>query len=149
MKKWLKKLKRLIDSKNLTPAGNRRNVGIILFSTSIIIFLLFAVRFIYIIGVGKVGSESLDKKRQDLYQGSSVIKAKRGTIYDRNGQPIAEDATSYSLYAELGKDYIGLNNKKLYVQKKDHDKIAEVLHKYAGIDKELTVGQNFVIQYTF
>lgn len=31
MKKWLKKLKRLIDSKNLTPAGNRRNVGIILF----------------------------------------------------------------------------------------------------------------------
>lgn len=141
MKKWLKKLKRLIDSKNLTPAGNRRNVGIILFSTSIIIFLLFAVRFIYIIGVGKVGSESLDKKRQDLYQGSSVIKAKRGTIYDRNGQPIAEDATSYSLYAELGKDYIGLNNKKLYVQKKDHDKIAEVLHKYAGIDKELTLEQ--------
>lgn len=141
MKKWLKKLKRLIDSKNLTPAGNRRNVGIILFSTSIIIFLLFAVRFIYIIGVGKVGSESLDKKRQDLYQGSSVIKAKRGTIYDRNGQPIAEDATSYSLYAELGKDYIGLNNKKLYVQKKDHDKIAEVLHKYAGIDKELTLKQ--------
>ena len=141
MKKWLKKLKRLIDSKNLTPAGNRRNVGIFLFSTSIIIFLLFAVRFIYIIGVGKVGSESLDKKRQDLYQGSSVIKAKRGTIYDRNGQPIAEDATSYSLYAELGKDYIGLNNKKLYVQKKDHDKIAEVLHKYAGIDKELTLEQ--------
>ena len=141
MKKWLKKLKRLIDSKNLTPAGNRRNVGIILFSTSIIIFLLFAVRFIYIIGVGKVGSESLDKKRQDLYQGSSIIKAKRGTIYDRNGQPIAEDATSYSLYAELGKDYIGLNNKKLYVQKKDHDKIAEVLHKYAGIDKELTLKQ--------
>ncbi|NKC66792.1 peptidoglycan D,D-transpeptidase FtsI family protein [Vagococcus fluvialis] len=141
MKKWLKKLKRLIDSKNLTPAGNRRNVGIILFSTSIIIFLLFAVRFIYIIGVGKVGSESLDKKRQDLYQGSSVIKAKRGTIYDRNGQPIAEDATSYSLYAELGKDYIGLNNKKLYVQKKDHDKIAEVLHKYAGIDKEITLEQ--------
>jgi penicillin-binding protein 2X len=91
--------------------------------------------------VGKVGSESLDKKRQDLYQGSSVIKAKRGTIYDRNGQPIAEDATSYSLYAELGKDYIGLNNKKLYVQKKDHDKIAEVLHKYAGIDKELTLKQ--------
>ncbi len=141
MKKFMKKMKRKIDSKNLTPAGNRRNVGIILFSTSIVIFLLFAVRFVYIIGVGKVGSESLDKKRQDLYQGSSIIKAKRGTIYDRNGQPIAEDATSYSLYAELGKDYIGLNNKKLYVQKKDHEEIANILNKYAGIDKKLTLEQ--------
>ena len=141
MKKWLKKLKKLIESKSLTPARNRRNVGIILFSTSVVIFLLFAVRFIYIIGVGKVGSESLDKKRQDLYQGSSVIKAKRGTIYDRNGQPIAEDATSYSLYAELGKDYIGLNNKKLYVQKKDHEEIANILQQHAGIKKEITLEQ--------
>ncbi|MFW8052467.1 penicillin-binding transpeptidase domain-containing protein [Vagococcus fluvialis] len=141
MKNFIRKCKAKIESKNLTPAGNRRNVGIILFSASIVIFLLFAVRFIYIIGVGKVGSESLDKKRQDLYQGSSIIKAKRGTIYDRNGLPIAEDATSYSLYAELGKDYIGLNNKKLYVQKKDHEEIANILNKYAGIEKELTLKQ--------
>ena len=141
MKNFIRKCKAKIESKNLTPAGNRRNVGIILFSASIVIFLLFAVRFIYIIGVGKVGSESLDKKRQDLYQGSSIIKAKRGTIYDRNSLPIAEDATSYSLYAELGKDYIGLNNKKLYVQKKDHEEIANILNKYAGIEKELTLKQ--------
>ena len=141
MKKFFSKVKKKIESKNLTPAGNRRKVGIILFSTSIVIFLLFAVRFIYIIGVGKVGSESLDKKRQDLYQGSSIIKAKRGTIYDRNGQPIAEDATSYSLYAELGKDYIGLNNKKLYVQKEDHEEIAKILKKYANIDESLTLKQ--------
>ncbi|MEG0286862.1 MAG: penicillin-binding transpeptidase domain-containing protein [Vagococcus sp.] len=141
MKNFIRKCKAKIESKNLTPAGNRRNVGIILFSASIVIFLLFAVRFIYIIGVGKVGSESLDKKRQDLYQGSSIIKAKRGTIYDRNGLPIAEDATSYSLYAELGKDYIGLNNKKLYVQKKDHEEIANILNKYAGIEKDFTIKQ--------
>lgn len=141
MKEFRRKLKKKIASKNLTPAGNRRKVGIILFTTSIAIFLLFAVRFIYIIGVGKVGSESLDKKRQELYQGSSIIKAKRGTIYDRNGQPIAEDATSYSLYAEIGKDYIGLNNKELFVHEKDYDQIADIFNKYAGIDKELTKKQ--------
>ena len=141
MKNWLKKLNKKIKSKNLTPAGNRKKVGIILFSTSIVIFFLFAARFIYIIGVGKVGSESLDKKRQDLYQGSSVITAKRGTIYDRNGLPIAEDATSYSLYAELGKDYVGLNNKELFVHEKDHERIADILNKYAGIEKKLTLEQ--------
>lgn len=141
MKKLIEKINRKIKSKNLTPAGNRRKVGIILFSTSVVIFLLFAVRFVYIIGVGKVGSESLDKKRQDLYQGSSVIKAKRGTIYDRNGLPIAEDATSYSLYAELGKDYIGLKNVELFVHEKDHDKIADILKQYAGVDKKLTLEQ--------
>lgn len=141
MKELRKKVKKKIKSKNLTPAGNRRKVGIILFTTSIAIFLLFAVRFIYIIGVGKVGSESLDSKRQELYQGSSIIKAKRGTIYDRNGQPIAEDATSYSLYAEIGKDYIGLNNKELFVHEEDHDKIADIFEKHAGIKKEVTLKQ--------
>ncbi len=141
MKEFWEKAKKKIKSKNLTPAGNRRKVGIILFTTSIAIFLLFAVRFIYIIGVGKVGSESLDSKRQELYQGSSVIKAKRGTIYDRNGQPIAEDATSYSLYAEIGKDYIGLNNKELFVHEKDHDKIADIFLEHTGIEKKTTLKQ--------
>ncbi|HCM89338.1 MULTISPECIES: penicillin-binding protein 2 [Vagococcus] len=141
MKEFRRKFKKKIAAKNLTPSGNRKKVGIILFGTTIAIFLLFAVRFVYIIGVGKVGSESLDKKRQDLYQGSSIIKAKRGTIYDRNGQPIAEDATSYSLYAELGKDYIGLNSVELFVHDKDKSKIADIFNQYAGIDKSLTMEQ--------
>ena len=141
MKEFRRKFKKKIASKNLTPSGNRKKVGIILFGTTIAIFLLFTVRFVYIIGVGKVGSESLDKKRQDLYQGSSIIKAKRGTIYDRNGQPIAEDATSYSLYAELGKDYIGLNSVELFVHDKDKDKIADIFNQYAGIEKKLTMEQ--------
>lgn len=141
MKEFRRKFKKKLASKNLTPSGNRKKVGIILFGTTIAIFLLFTVRFVYIIGVGKVGSESLDKKRQDLYQGSSIIKAKRGTIYDRNGQPIAEDATSYSLYAELGKDYIGLNSVELFVHDKDKDKIADIFNQYAGIEKKLTMEQ--------
>ncbi len=137
----LKKIKAKIDKKNLSPAGNRKKVGVILFAASIAVFLIFAIRFSYLITVGKVASESLSEKKQALYQGSSVVKAKRGTIYDRNGQVIAKDATSYSLYAELDEEFIGLNGKELFVHEKDHGRIAEILNKYAGVEKELTLKQ--------
>ncbi|MGY3766516.1 penicillin-binding transpeptidase domain-containing protein [Vagococcus vulneris] len=141
IKKFFKELHKKIQSKNLTPARNRKKVGVILCYTAVFVFSVFALRFMYIITVGKIGSYSLDKERQSLYQGSSVIKAKRGTIYDRNGLPIAEDATSYSLYAELGKDYKGLNGKELFVHDKDKGTIAKVLKEYAGVEEKTTLEQ--------
>lgn len=141
IKQFFIQLNKKIQSKNLTPARNRKKVGVILCYTAIFAFSLFTLRFIYIVTVGKVGSTSLDKERQSLYQGSSVIKAKRGTIFDRNGVAIAEDATSYSLYAELGKDYIGLGGKELFVHDKDKQKIADILNKYAGVEKETVLKQ--------
>lgn len=141
MKDKLRQVNKKIQEKNLTPAGNRKKVGVILFIASVAIFFLFAIRFIYIISVGKVGSDSLSEKRQELYQGSSIIKAKRGTIYDRNGQVIAEDATSYSLYAELNKERKGLGGVDLFVHEKDHDQIADILNKYAHVKKDLTLEQ--------
>ena len=53
---------------------------------------------------GKVAGVSL-RKTASLYEGSQVVKAKRGSILDRYGNPIAEDATSYSLYVVLSKIY--------------------------------------------
>lgn len=141
LKQLLKKMNNTIKKRNLTPAGNRKKAGVILFCTSIAVFFLFSLRFTYIVTVGKVGSKSLDVESQKLYQGSSIIKAKRGTIYDRNGQTIANDATSYSLYAELSESYKGLGGKELYVHKKDHQAIADILHQYAGVEKELTLKQ--------
>ena len=141
IKEFFRKINKKIQEKSLTPAGNRKKVGVILFYASIAVFVLISLRFVYIITVGKVGSQSLDSERQKIYQGSSVIKAKRGTIFDRNGLPLAEDATSYSLYAELDKNYKGINNVELFVHDKDHDKIADILNKYTGIDKKLVLEQ--------
>ncbi|MBH1024882.1 penicillin-binding transpeptidase domain-containing protein [Enterococcus faecium] len=129
------KIRRFMEKKNLNPMNNRKKVGIILFATSIGVFFLFAVRFSYIVIGGHVAGTSLAEKTKQLYQGSEVVKAKRGTIYDRNGVALAEDASSYSIKAILSKTYTS-GDKKLYVEEKNFDKIAEILHKNLSIDKK-------------
>lgn len=129
------KIRRFMEKKNLNPMNNRKKVGIILFATSIGLFFLFAVRFSYIVIGGHVTGTSLAEKTKQLYQGSEVVKAKRGTIYDRNGVALAEDASSYSIKAILSKTYTS-GDKKLYVEEKNFDKIAEILHKNLSIDKK-------------
>ncbi|HBK5381840.1 TPA: penicillin-binding protein [Enterococcus faecium] len=126
------KIRRFMEKKNLNPINNRKKVGIILFATSIGLFFLFAVRFSYIVIGGHVAGTSLAEKTKQLYQGSEVVKAKRGTIYDRNGVALAEDASSYAI---LSKTYTS-GDKKLYVEEKNFDKIAEILHKNLSIDKK-------------
>ncbi|EKY7916113.1 penicillin-binding protein [Enterococcus faecium] len=129
------KIRRFMEKKNLNPMNNRKKVGIILFATSIGLFFLFAVRFSYIVIGGHVAGTSLAEKTKQLYQGSEVVKAKRGTIYDRNGVALAEDASSYSIKAILSETYTS-GDKKLYVEEKNFDKIAEILHKNLSIDKK-------------
>ena len=129
------KIRRFMEKKNLNPMNNRKKVGIILFATSIGLFFLFAVCFSYIVIGGHVAGTSLAEKTKQLYQGSEVVKAKRGTIYDRNGVALAEDASSYSIKAILSKTYTS-GDKKLYVEEKNFDKIAEILHKNLSIDKK-------------
>ncbi|HFM6227310.1 TPA: penicillin-binding transpeptidase domain-containing protein [Enterococcus faecium] len=129
------KIRRFMEKKNLNPMNNRKKVGIILFATSIGLFFFFAVRFSYIVIGGHVAGTSLAEKTKQLYQGSEVVKAKRGTIYDRNGVALAEDASSYSIKAILSKTYTS-GDKKLYVEEKNFDKIAEILHKNLSIDKK-------------
>ncbi|MGP5430665.1 penicillin-binding transpeptidase domain-containing protein [Enterococcus malodoratus] len=130
-----KRLKRKIRKKNLTPMNNRKKVGVILFATSIGLFFLFAVRMIYVVAGGHVAGTSLKAKTEELYHGGQVVKAKRGTIYDRNGEVIAEDATSYSVYAILSESYVS-GKEKLYAQEKNFDELASILHKYLGIKEK-------------
>ncbi|MBZ5798020.1 hypothetical protein K8353_49225, partial [Burkholderia contaminans] len=60
---------------------------------------------------------------------------KRGTIYDRNGVPIAEDATSYNVYAVIDENYKSATGKILYVEKTQFNKVAEVFHKYLDMEE--------------
>lgn len=143
----LKKWRDFLKANWLEPWKNRRNVGRLLFIATIIAFSIFILRFVYIIGVGKIGDTSLGQRTQELYQGTSVVQAKRGTIYDRNGIAIAEDATSYSIYAVLDETYLGLadpktkEKEKLYVQDKDKDAIVSILNKNLDIDKKTLLEQ--------
>lgn len=132
--RFKEKFWRFMKRKNRSPMNNRKQVGIFLFATSIGLFFLFAARLTYITVVGDVAGTSLEEKTKQLYQGSEVVKAKRGTIYDRNGVPIAEDATSYSIKAILSKTYTS-GDKKLYAEPKNFDKIAKILADNLDIEK--------------
>lgn len=132
------RFKQYLKKKNQTTTNNRKKVGIILFATSIGLFFLFAMRLSYIVVVGEVAGTSLAEKTKDLYQGSTVVKAKRGTIYDRNGIAIAEDATSYSVYAVLSKTFVS-GNKNLYAEEKNFSKLGKILEDVLGMKQATTV----------
>lgn len=132
------KFKQYLKKNNQTTTNNRKKVGIILFATSIGLFFLFVTRLSYIVIVGDVAGTSLAEKTKNLYEGSEVIKAKRGTIYDRNGIPIAEDVTSYSIYAVLNQNYKD-GNKNLFAEKANFNKLAKILSDVLSIDQETAV----------
>lgn len=132
------KFKQYLKKNNQTTTNNRKKVGIILFATSIGLFFLFVTRLSYIVIVGDVAGTSLAEKTKNLYEGSQVIKAKRGTIYDRNGIPIAEDVTSYSIYAVLNQNYKD-GKKNLFAEKANFNKLGKILSDVLSIDQETAV----------
>lgn len=132
------KFKQYLKKNNQTTTNNRKKVGIILFATSIGLFFLFVTRLSYIVIVGDVAGTSLAEKTKNLYEGSEVIKAKRGTIYDRNGIPIAEDVTSYSIYAVLNQNYKD-GKKNLFAEEANFNKLGKILSDVLSIDQETAV----------
>lgn len=81
------------------------------------LFLPFLVNFAVIIGTGTRFGTDLAKEAKKVHQTTRTVPAKRGTIYDRNGVPIAEDATSYNVYAVIDENYKSATGKILYVEK--------------------------------
>ncbi|MGY3778852.1 penicillin-binding protein [Isobaculum melis] len=119
---------------NRNPHKNRKQIGMLLFGVCIISFIAFMARFSYIMLVGKVNGEVLAERANKQYSGSSVLSAKRGSIFDSDGQPVAEESTSYSLYAVLDEDFSKGSEKPLHV--KDKEKTAEALGTALDIPKE-------------
>lgn len=79
-----------------------RNIGAaLLFIIFGLLFFVLAVRFITIQYTGEVKGQALAAKASQMYLRTDVLKAKRGTIYDREGEVIAEDSASYTLIAVL------------------------------------------------
>ncbi|SJZ40893.1 penicillin-binding protein 2X [Pilibacter termitis] len=137
----LKIIQRWSNKKNLGVKGNRKRVGILFFTLSFFILAILISRFVWIVEGGKIQGVDLGKQTAALYKGTNVVKAKRGNIYDRYGQPIAQDAMSYSVYAILKTTYIGANEEKLYAQAKNFDSIADILHDKLGMDKTMALSR--------
>lgn len=107
----------------------RFTVGRFLQVTVALVFLVFIGRFLYV-GISKtVSGEDLSKKTEQLYTRNQVLKATRGTIYDRNGLAVAQDSHQYTIYAILDKSSINYKNKPEYVvnKAKTAEKLAQVL----------------------
>lgn len=70
-----------------------------------IFFLVFTGRMVYI-QVGKtVEGNDLASMADSRYTTTETVEAKRGTIYDKQGEPLAEQVPSYSVYAVLDESY--------------------------------------------
>ena len=81
-------MKKHISNLNLQKSKAHKyrfTVGRFLQVAVALVFLVFMGRFLYI-GISKtVSGQDLTKKTEQLYMRNHVLKATRGTIYDRNG----------------------------------------------------------------
>ena len=133
--KWTEKITRFAIKNRKSPAENRRIVGKYISLLAVVLFAIFLVNFAVIIGSGSKFGADLVKEAKKVHQTTRTVPAKRGTIYDRNGVPIAEDATSYNVYAVINKKYKSATGKILYVEDSQFNKVAEVFHKYLDMDE--------------
>ena len=133
--KWTKRITRFAIRNRKSPAENRKIVGKYISLLAVVLFAIFLVNFAVIIGSGSKFGADLVKEAKKVHQTTRTVPAKRGTIYDRNGVPIAEDATSYNVYAVINKKYKSATGKILYVEDSQFNKVAEVFHKYLDMDE--------------
>jgi len=144
MKSWKERIIRFAIKNRKSPMENRRLVGKNLSLFAVFLFAVFLVNFAVIIGTGTKFGVNLVKEANKVHQTTLTVPAKRGTIYDRNGTPIAEDATSYNVYAVIDKEYKSANGDVLYVEESQYNKVAEIFHKY--LDMEETYVKNQLSQ---
>ena len=133
--KWTKRITRFAIRNRKSPEENRKIVGKYISLLAVVLFAVFLVNFAVIIGSGSKFGTDLVKEAKKVHQITRTVPAKRGTIYDRNGIPIAEDATSYNVYAVIDKKYKSATGKILYVEDAQFNKVAEVFHKYLDMDE--------------
>lgn len=119
--------------------------AVALFGLFVLLFFLLIIRYYSIQISGEVSGQPLAAKAQQKYAREGVIQAERGTIFDRNGDVIAEDTSSYTLVAILSEKM-----KPQYVS--NPEKTARELAKYIKMDeseiyKTLTKKGKFQVEF--
>ncbi|AYG00557.1 penicillin-binding transpeptidase domain-containing protein [Lactococcus allomyrinae] len=136
-----RKISRNAKRTNLGPERNRKHVGKSLFFLAIALFTIFIFRFVWLITVNHVGDTNLKVMATSNYESTINVPATRGTIYDRNGTPIAVDSSTYTIFVVLDKSQKDANGNKLYADSAEFSKIEDFLNKNLGIDRTLIDSQ--------
>ncbi len=122
----------------------------VLFVIFSLLFFILIFRFVSIQVTGEVHGQALAARAQQKYSNEKTIEAVRGTIFDRKGEVVAEDTTSYTLVAILDKSVT--TNKKKPKHVNDPAKTAAVLAKYidmseSDIYKRLTKEKAWQVEF--
>ncbi|UQD51613.1 penicillin-binding protein [Bacillus methanolicus] len=122
----------------------------VLFIIFSLLFFVLLFRFISIQITGEAAGQNLAAKAHQKYMKEMKIEAKRGTIYDRKGEVVAEDGVSYTLVAILDKSMTTNPNKPQHVV--DPEMTARKLAKYIDLSedeiyKRLTVKGKFQVEF--
>ena len=141
MSKLKKKIIRYSLKKRKLPDQNRRQVAKNLSLLSMLVFFIFLINFAVIIGTDSKFGKNLSELSHQVHQKTEIVPAKRGTIYDRNGAVIAEDATTYNVYAIIDKTYKSAKGEVLYVEESQYNQVADVFNRYLGMEKDYVVQQ--------
>ena len=141
MSKLKKKIIRYSLKKRKLPDQNRRQVAKNLSLLSILVFFIFLINFAVTIGTDSKFGKNLSELSHQVHQKTEIVPAKRGTIYDRNGAVIAEDATTYNVYAIIDKTYKSAKGEVLYVEESQYNQVADVFNRYLGMEKDYVVQQ--------
>ncbi|UCU86788.1 penicillin-binding protein [Oenococcus oeni] len=88
-----------------------------IFFTISVILLALAIHFIYVSATRTVKGRKLSESELKHFVSNQTVQAKRGGIFDSTGQVLAENTTTYNLYAIVDKSYKS-NGKALYVVNK-------------------------------
>ena len=138
-------------TKNRGHRENRGTFGKWLFLITVGLFTLFIVRFAYIAINKDVQHVNLRSQAEQIYTQQRIIQARRGDIYDADGNALATDTSKYTLYAVLDRTQKSSDGKPLYV--KDRQKTAKILSQYinlkpAQIEKALKPkGQAYQVEF--
>lgn len=118
-------------TKNRGHRENRGTFGKWLFLITVGLFTLFIVRFAYIAINKDVQHVNLRSQAEQIYTQQRIIQARRGDIYDSEGNPLATDTSKYTLYAVLDRTQKSSDGKPLYV--KNRQKTAKILSQYIDL----------------
>ncbi len=131
---------------------NERGFGQWLRIVAIIVFLLFIVRFGSIAIFKDVKNHDLKSAAQQRYTQSQFVRARRGKITDAQGNILAEDSNTYTVYAVLDHQQKDKDGKPKYVANKR--KTARILSGYLDMSedkiyKDLNPSKKGVFQVQF
>lgn len=135
------KLLEYVLKKRYIPSKNRRRVGQGLLFLTVFVFFIFLINFAYIIGTDSRFGVDLSERAAAVHQQEITVQARRGTIYDRTGVPIAEDSTTYTVYAVIDTEYVTEFQEILYVESSQFSKVSEIFATHLGMEKDYVLQQ--------